>query len=319
MVAFSFLWPRNWGFFFLIIFISFSMEKAFAVEEILKPVTIEKGIHALVGSIGGRTYENHGLNANYGVIETQDGVILIDSGASYQGAAILDQEIKKLTTKKVRWVINTGSQDHRWLGNQYFSKQGAEIIVLNRTAITQASLGLSQMDSLKNSLKERMNGTEPMVSPKPINADYAKLNFGGVDLEIRYLNHAHFAGDVVVYLPQQKIMFSGDHIYIDRLLGILPQSNAETWLSAFKKIQAINPKVIVPGHGSITNMKTSSAHTGDYLEFVVNGVKKYAEDMAGVEAAVKNLSKAPAFEKLANFSELHLGNVSRAYLRFEAQ
>jgi glyoxylase-like metal-dependent hydrolase (beta-lactamase superfamily II) len=114
-------------------------------------------------------------------------------------------------------------------------------------------------------------------------------------------------------------MFSGDHIYVDRLLGILPQSNAETWLSAFKKIQAINPKLIVPGHGSITNMKTSNSHTGDYLEFVVNGVKKYAEDMAGVEAAVKNLSKAPAFEKLANFSELHLGNISRAYLRFEAQ
>jgi glyoxylase-like metal-dependent hydrolase (beta-lactamase superfamily II) len=114
-------------------------------------------------------------------------------------------------------------------------------------------------------------------------------------------------------------VFSGDHIYVDRLLGVLPQSNATTWLDAFTKIESINPKVIVPGHGSVCDLPKAKKQTGDYLKFLVDGTKKYAEDMAGVENAVKGLSNAPQFEKLANFNELHKGNISRAYLRLEAQ
>ena len=190
---------------------------------------------------------------------------------------------------------------------------------IKRTTVTQASLGLGQISSLQTALKERVNGTIPFTSPKALETDYAKLNLGGFDVEIRYLNHAHFDGDAVVYLPASGILFSGDHIYVDRLLGILPQSNATTWLDAFKKIEAMKPRVIVPGHGSVTNIKVAKAQTGDYLAFIMNGVKKYAEDMAGVESAVKGLANAPQFEKLANFNELHKGNISRAYLRLESQ
>ncbi|MEY4496184.1 MAG: hypothetical protein RL744_1248 [Pseudomonadota bacterium] len=285
----------------------------------LRPVKLDQNTYALIGSIGARTYENQGLNANFGVIDTPQGAVLIDSGASAQGAAILENQVKALTGKKVRWVINTGSQDHRWLGNDYFAKQGAEIIALKRTTVTQASLGLGQISSLQTTLKERVDGTTPFTSPKALETDYAKLNLGGVDVEIRYLNHAHFDGDAVVYLPAAGILFSGDHIYVDRLLGILPQSNATKWLDACKQIEAMQPRVIVPGHGSVTNIKIAKAQTGDYLAFIVNGVKKYAEDMAGVESAVKGLANAPQFEKLVNFNELHKGNISRAYLRLESQ
>ena len=58
--------------------------------------------------------------------------------------------------------------------------------------------------------------------------------------------------------------------------------------------------------------------TGDYLAFVVEGTKKFAEDMAGVDAAVTALKEAPAFKHLRNFDDLHRGNVNRAYLRFES-
>ena len=292
---------------------------AFAQNVDLKPIKLDKNTYALIGSIGPRTYENYGLNANFGVIDTPDGAILIDSGASPQGAAILEKEVKILTGKKVRWVINTGSQDHRWLGNDYFAKQGAEIITLKRTVITQSSLGLGQITSVQTVLKERADGTTPLTSPKALDTDFAKLNLGGVNLEIRYLNHAHFAGDAIVYFPSSGILFSGDHIYIGRLLGILPQSDATKWLDAFNQIEAIKPKIIVPGHGLVTNIKVAKAQTGDYLSFIVSGVKKYADDMAGVENAVKGLSNAPQFEKLANFNELHKGNISRAYLRLESQ
>lgn len=319
MVSLFDLVPRNWGIFFSTLFLGSIFNFAQANENIVKPVLIEKGVYALIGEIGGRTHENHGLNANFGVIETNEGVILIDSGASAQGAALLEKAIQKLTNKKVKWVINTGSQDHRWLGNDYFASKGAEVIALHKTVTTQKQLALTQLDSVKAVLKDRFNGTKPAYAQKPINQNEAELNLGGTKVQVKYLNHAHFEGDVVIYLPQQNVMFSGDHIYVDRLLGVLPQSNAEKWLDAFNKIESINPKAIIPGHGNVCDLPKAKKQTGDYLKFLVDGSKKYAEDMAGVENAVKGLSHAPQFEKLANFNDLHKGNISRTYLRLEQQ
>lgn len=287
-------------------------------EAILAVDTLGNGIYALIGPTAGRLYENLGLNANYGVIDTPEGVILIDSGASTVAAKLLESEARKLTGKPVKWVINTGVQDHRWLGNGYFAAQGAQIIALQRTATTQASLGQGQIQSLARELKEQMDGSVPAPAAKPLAGDTQTLTLGGRTLELRYFADAHFAGDAVVWLPKEKILFSGDHIYVDRLLGILPESNAETWLQAFKQAIALQPARIVPGHGRVCDIAQAQRETGDYLAFVVAGTKKLAEDMAGVDAAVGSLNEAPAFRHLRNFADLHRGNVNRAYLRFES-
>ena len=287
-------------------------------EAILTVDNLGDGIFALIGPTGGRLHENYGLNANYGVIDTPDGAILIDSGASTAAAKLLEAEAKKLTGKPVRWVINTGSQDHRWLGNGYFAAQGAQIIALQRTATTQSRLGKGQVEALSRELKEQMDGTLPAPAAQPLAGDSQTLTLGGRRLELRYFEHAHFAGDAVVWLPKEKILFAGDHIYVDRLLGILPESNAETWLLAFAQSLALHPQRIVPGHGAVCDSARAQRDSGDYLQFVVSGARKFAADMAGVDAAVAALQDAPAFSHLANFADLHRGNVNRAYLRLEA-
>lgn len=287
-------------------------------EAVLTAESLGNGVFALIGQTGARLYENFGLNANYGVIDTPEGTILIDSGASTVAAKLLEAEARKLTGKPVKWVINTGSQDHRWLGNAHFAAQGAQIIALQRTATTQARLGKGQIESLARELKEQMNGSVPAPAAKPLAGDTQTLTLGGRTLELRYFADAHFSGDAVVWLPKEKILFSGDHIYVDRILGILPESNAETWLQAFKQAIALQPARIVPGHGRVCDVAQAQRDAGDYLAFVVAGTKKFAEDMAGVDAAVGAMKEAPAFKHLRNFDDLHRGNVNRAYLRQEA-
>lgn len=287
-------------------------------EPVLTVNALGKGVFALIGQTGARQYENLGLNANYGVVDTPEGSILIDSGASSVAAKLLDSEARKLTGKPVKWVINTGSQDHRWLGNAYFAAQGAQIIALLRTTTTQAQLGKEQIESLSRELKEQMDGTVAAPAENPLTGEMQTLNLGGRTLQLRYFDHAHFAGDSVVWLPEEKILFSGDHIYVDRLLGILPQSNAETWLKAYQQAMALQPERIVPGHGRVCDSGQAQRETGDYLAFIVTGIKKFAEDMAGVDTAVAALKDAPAFKHLRNFEDLHRGNVNRAYLRIES-
>lgn len=284
----------------------------------LKVEAAGDGIFALVGPLGDRNYDNHGLNSTHAVIDTPEGAILIDSGASKLGAQLLEAEAKRLTGKPVRWVINTGSQDHRWLGNAWFIAQGAEVIAHARTVNTQQAEVGHQIERLAPALKDRLDGTEPAHATRVIESDTETLVLGGRTLEMHYLADAHFAGDVVLWMPDTRTLFAGDHVYMDRILSIHPFSSAEGWLQAFGKLAALEPATIVPGHGSVTDLADARRDTGDYLGFVVEGVRRFAEDMAGAEAALAELGDAPQFERLQNYADLHRANVNEAYLQVES-
>lgn len=291
---------------------------AAADNAILRAEQVAPGVHALIGPTGARTHANHALNANYGVIDTAAGTVLIDSGASYAGAALLEAQAVALTGKPVRWVINTGAQDHRWLGNAYFLDKGVEVIALERTVATQQAGAPDQLEALRPVLEEHLAGTTPAYASRRVTGDHETLLLGGRRIELHYFADAHFPGDVVVWLPDERIAFSGDHVYVDRLLGIRPRSNPETWLTAFDGLKRLQPAVIVPGHGSVTELATAEAQTRAYLAYLVEHVKALAEDMAGVDTAVAELADAPPFAHLENFGELHRLNVNRAYLHFES-
>ena len=206
-----------------------------------KAEKVVDNVYAIVGPLGQRSAENDGLNANYGFVVTPEGVILIDSGASRLGAEKLAAAIRKVTKQPVRWVVNTGSQDHRWLGNDYFSRKGAEVIALARTAATQAEYAGQHMAGLTRFLGERMRGTQPLPASKTPAGDSATLELGGETLSLTYTD-AHFPGDAWVWLPRQRVMFSGDLAYVDRLLGVLPWSSVKNGQQAFHALAALQSR-----------------------------------------------------------------------------
>lgn len=97
-----------------------------AVEVSFQPVA--PNVYAHVGDTEGRTYENEALNANIGLVVTPAGALLIDSGATFKTGADITAAARKVTPQPIRWVVNTGGQDHRWLGNGYFKAQGADTL-----------------------------------------------------------------------------------------------------------------------------------------------------------------------------------------------
>jgi hypothetical protein len=80
---------------------------------------IAEDVYAHIGDKGPRSQENEGLNANIGLVVTPAGTVLIDSGATFRSARKIHDAVTKVTRQPVRWVINSGGQDHRWLGNGY--------------------------------------------------------------------------------------------------------------------------------------------------------------------------------------------------------
>ena len=210
-------------------------------------------VYAIVGPLGQRSPGNDGLNANFGFIVTDEGVILIDSGASRLGAEKLAAAIRAVTDKPVRWVINTGSQDHRWLGNDYFAGQGAEVIAMARTAATQGQHAQQLIDGLGRFLGERLQGTRPLPATRTLAGETVAIELGGEPLELAYTD-AHFPGDAKVWLPKRRVVFSGDLVYVDRLLGVLPYSGVRNGQKTFHALEALQPKRIVPGHGRVCDL-----------------------------------------------------------------
>ena len=289
-----------------------------AQGDLLRAQGVAPGVWALVGPLGAPSRDNQALNATYGVVATPEGTILIDSGASAQGAKLLAVMAQQLTGQPVRWVINTGSQHHRWFGNGQLAKSGAQIIAQRRTVQTQRSIAAAQVQELQALLGDRFAGTEAVHAERVLDSARGEITLGGMRLELLDFGDAHFPGDAVVWLPARGVAFTGDLVYVDRLLSIAPASNGRTWLAAFERFVALAPTLIVPGHGAPTTLATAQAQTGAYLRFVVNGVERHAKEMSGVEGALAELEAAPAFAQLANFAPLHRANINRAYLRAEA-
>jgi glyoxylase-like metal-dependent hydrolase (beta-lactamase superfamily II) len=274
-------------------------------------------VYAIVGPLGQRSAENDGLNANFGFIVTPQGVILIDSGASLLGAKKIEAAIARVTKQPVRWVVNTGSQDHRWLGNDYFAGKGAEVIALSRTAATQAEYAAQHMEGMTRFLGKRMQGTKPLPAPNTLAGDSARLERGGETLELAYTN-AHFPGDAWAWLPKQRVMFSGDLVYVDRLLGVLPWSSVKNGHQAFKALAALQPARIVPRHGRVCDLTQAQRETGDYFDFLAGKVGAAAKDMEPMDAMLDRYADLPAFRHLDNYEGLHRANMNRAFTEFES-
>ena len=308
--------PRLLALYATVTLAALSAAPALAVPVGFKPVA--EGVYVHVGDTGARTAENEGLNANIGLVVTPAGAVLIDSGATFHGARQIAEAVRQVTSQPIKWVINTGGQDHRWLGNGYFQAQGTELIAHAGGEADMKNRGNDHLQSLKAVLGAKADGTVPTLPTRWLQAPDERLELGGVVFELKHRGGAHTPGDMMVWLPHRRVLFTGDVVYVDRMLGVIPVSSTKQWLATFAAIEPLNPAVLVPGHGRVTNLATANADTQAYLLALRAHMKKAVDDGTDVSAAVKSFDVAP-FMRLLNAAELMPGNASRTYLELERE
>lgn len=286
-----------------------------AVEVAFQPVA--EGVYAYIGDLEGRSYDNEGLNANLGLVVTSAGAVLIDSGSTYQVAAKIEAAAKKVTSQPIQWVINTGGQDHRWLGNGYFAAKGAQTIAHQNAQADMTARASAHLQGLQV-LKERLDGTVPTLPMRWLTAPDTRLELGGTVLELKHRQGGHTPGDTLVWLPQKNLLFSGDVVYVQRTLGLIEVSNSKDWLASFAVIDELQPKTIVPGHGRVTDLATARAHTRDLLLALRAHMKIAVDDGVDISTAVKSFDAKPfAHLKHAEVWLPQLAN--RTYLELERE
>lgn len=272
-------------------------------------------IYAIVGPLEQRSPENLGNNATFGLVVTSEGSVLIDPGGSRQGAMVLDQAVRSVTDQPVRIVINTGGQDHRWLGNGYFRSKGAKIIASEAAVEDQRdrqSLQLTMLTALIGS--EKLAGTEPAYADETFSKNL-EFSFGGLTFQLIHPGPAHTPGDSFVFVPEKSTLFSGDIVYVERLLGVIEASHSGSWIEAFEELAALKPRRLVPGHGHATDLATARAQTYDYLVHLRKAVRAHLDgggDMIGSVDVDQS-----AFKHISLFDQLAKRNAQAVYAELE--
>ncbi len=282
--------------------------------EVLQVQPVADGIWALVGPLAQRDAQNLGNNATFGVIETAAGVVLVDPGGSWQGAAMIDATIDTLTDQPVVMVINTGGQDHRWIGNGYWQAQGARVLASAAAVADQEQRGSLQMTMLSQLLGDGLAGTTPAFADDTFDSAQ-NVTLGGVTFQIRHVAPAHTPGDSFVWLPDHSVMFTGDIVYIDRLLGVGPQSNVRGWIEAFQAMAQHEPAHVVPGHGPATDLATAQAQSLAYLQNLRGQIGALI-DAGGDIMDAPNIDQT-AWADLAQFDSLAGRNAQATYEEME--
>ncbi|MEA1889142.1 MAG: MBL fold metallo-hydrolase [Pseudomonadota bacterium] len=281
----------------------------------LKLQKVTEDVYAIVGELGNRTAENLGNNATFGFVVTTEGVVLIDSGATYKGAQKIDLLIKKVTDKPVVTVINTGGQDHRWLGNGYFKKQGAQIIASEAAVSDQKVRTQDQFISLGNLVgDEVIIGTDAVYAEKTFKEQF-EFKLGDTLFKVRHSGQAHTPGDSFIWLPQKNVMFTGDIVYTQRMPGVGSQSNSKSWIDVYQSMAAYKPKHVVPGHGQATDLSSADADTYDYLVFLRESVSAFIES-GGDITDIGSIDQSK-FSHLLNYKTLAGRNAQQVYTELE--
>ncbi|MGC9368454.1 MAG: MBL fold metallo-hydrolase [Paracoccaceae bacterium] len=275
---------------------------------------ITPGVYAIVGPFDQRNPENLGNNATFGLVVTGEGAVLIDAGGSYKGAEALHEVIRGLTDQPVTHVINTGGQDHRWIGNSYWQAQGATVIASEDAVADHQARGSMQMTMLDALIGEALDGTEPSYADVTFAEDYT-LTLGGTTLEITHAGAAHTPGDSFVWLPEQGVMFTGDIVYVGRILGVMEFSSSVDWVDTFEAMAAHEPEHVVPGHGPATDLPTATRDTYDYLVNLRARIAEHIDAGGDIMGAVE--VDQSAFSYLENFDQLARRNAQEVFSQME--
>ena len=261
--------------------------------------------------------ENGGWNSNMAFVVAKDGVLLFDSGSSEAIGLAAKNAIRSITDKPVRWIVNSHAHGDHWLGNAAFSDTVETIIASAPVAELIANDG-ARWVALFNDMTGGITQRSEIKTPnKIINKDDI-LSISNLNVELILSGGGHSPGDLMAWLPEERVLLSGDVIYSDRM----PSTNAgdlARWLEILPRLEALDPIAVVPGHGSVTDKEGITQ-----LLSLLNALWQSVEE--GIEKGLSDFEMLPTVSKaLEPFKSRYPGleeklrrDLSHVYLQIEA-
>lgn len=278
------------------------------------PREVIPGVWSAIGATAPPTYENSGHNNNLSFIITSEGVVVVNAGASYLLAKALDAEIRRITNQPVRYVILENGQGHAALGSNYWQEQDVPVIAHVDAAQEIEKGSFALLSRMQDYNGDRAEGTEVVLPDITFEQQYV-IELGGERIEVLYLGPGHSPGDIQVWLPKQRLVISGDMAFHQRLLPIFDNTDTKGWLDTYERFLALEPQVVIPGHGVPTDVDEVTRYTKDYLTFLRAEVQKLLDE-GGTLADAYDIDQS-AYSHLDTFEELAARNAGMVFEAME--
>lgn len=230
------------------------------------------------------------LNSNCGIILTRDGVVLIDSGHNPTDSRAVLNAVRKLTTLPIRFLINTENHPDHVTGDFVFSPPAVVI------AGEGASDGIRKNynpDYYKNLMAQSKEMNDAFlgyqaVYPQIEYHEKMTLTVGERTFLLLRLNNVHSEADTAIWLPQERVLFSASAAVPNRFNNIRSFVTIPDILNATKMMKALNPEIVVPGHGSPGTTKIFD-DSDQYFALLVERVAKMVRDGKSLDQIKQDL------------------------------
>jgi glyoxylase-like metal-dependent hydrolase (beta-lactamase superfamily II) len=284
-----------------------------------KPIWFSTGNPGIPGK------DNEGNTSNAGFIVTSDGVVVFDAlGTPSLGWALL-QEIRKVTDKKIRYVVLSHYHADHIYGLQAFKDHTEATIVAQERASeykdnegTADERASQRLDQRRSALSPWVDANTRVVPPDITFKDRMTIALGDRRLTLIYAGPAHSSSDIMMMVEPDGVLFAGDIVQNSRIPFMNSDDVSTTqWLRALAEVERLDPKFIVPGHGrTSTEAKQAIAFTRDYIQYVRDKMTEAVQNWTDFDAAYEAADWSK-YRDMPAFSSNNRGNAYRIYLELE--
>ena len=264
---------------------------------------ISDGIYVYVGT---------NFNSNCGIVITQDGVVLIDSGHNPTDSRAILAAVKKLTPLPVRYLIDTEPHGDHTTGHFVFSPPALIVAHEGATDSMKAAFNPKRNEKLMAESPEMRAAFDGfrLVVPHVEYRQKMTLNVGERTFELFYQKNVHSEADTAVWLPKERVLFSASGIVVDQINIFRPFVTIPDILAAAKMMKALNPEHVIPGHGNPGTVKIFD-DTEKYYALLLERVGKLMKAGKSLDEIQKEVTM-PEYDHWAS-KERFPTNVEAAY------
>lgn len=212
-------------------------------------------------------------------VVTPEGVLVADGQGSVEETERLLEAIGDITDQPITHVVIGSDHGDHTAGNTAFPESAAILAHPTSRANLQASA----------TRPDRSSDAPPVVMPTELVEDQKVLELGDKEIHVRFLGRAHTGGDLVTYLPEEKVLFMSE-AYLNRVFPAMRSAYPSEWVAMIEEAQALDVDTYVPGHGFVESPAILEEELARYrraIEQVIAEASRLHEAGYSVEEAVE--------------------------------
>jgi cyclase len=328
----------------LLFFLFFLPASCLAAEDLFDIKPMAEGVYAAIAKPA------YKLNCNAAIIFLGDSVLVVDTHSKPSAARALIEQIKKLTPKPVKFVVNTHFHWDHYQGNEAYPSSwpaGVEIISSEATRQNIQRIGLprikneivampQEIANLKRDLEKATGADQKKIIEENIRqaeAYFSELKLmqltlptmtfdrslilrrGSRTVEILWLGLAHTDGDVFVFLPNEKVIVTGDALH--GWTPFMGDSYPYEWIQTLDAAEKLDFHTVLGGHGDVMHGKLRFELWKEYFQNLMDRTAAAYSEGASLDQAQKSVAEflvkkyADRFDP--NFPKSVTANVTKAY------